>query len=383
MANDDKPIEQQQPEQPEAELESELSEETGSKALADALKTSFLFLKIVILVMVAVYLGRGVFSVRPSRVAFRLRFGRLVPDNTVIRPGTGLHFRWPFEKVEFVSTEEKTLALDQEFWPGQTDVEKQRGFTGLDVRRDGYLITGDVNVVHMKLRARYRVRDDNEGAIAYKFGIWKPEEVLRQLLQAATCKVVGTMHVMDVIEREGLFSRIEQELRKRIQRFEDQAAMPIGLELVAVEATEVQDAKNPSEPQAVRRWFFQAQDAVSRKNQMVQEGQTAYSRIVQEAEAQKAEILGEAQGERAMLVRAAKADAETLQRILPIYNESPEVRTILLDRFYKRAIEEVVGKSPGAFVLHRTGDGSQRELRVMFNRVPPVPQQQQGGASGD
>ncbi|MFO8006620.1 MAG: SPFH domain-containing protein [Candidatus Brocadiia bacterium] len=380
MANDERPIE---PQPPEAgpEPESELSEETGSKALADALKTSFFFLKVVILVMVVAYLATGVFSVPPSEVAFVLNFGKLVPEGQVMRPGTGLHFRWPWQKVETESTEEKTLELDKEFWPGQTDV-KQRGMAGLDVRRDGYLITGDVNVVHMKLRARYRVRDDNEGAIAYKFGIEKPEGVLRRLLEAATCKVVGTMHVMDVIEREGLFSRIEQELRDRIEGFEDRAGIPLGLELVAVEAVEVPEGKNPTEPRAVSRWFFQAQDAVSRRNQLVQEGQTAYSRMLQEAEAERAEILGKAQGERTELVRGARADAQTLQRILPIYNESPAVRAILLDRFYKRAIEEVVSNSPGSFVLHRTKGDSARELRLMFNRVPPVPDQQRQGSQG-
>jgi membrane protease subunit HflK len=245
-----------------------------------------------------------------------------------------------------------------------------RNAPSLDFRTDGYLLTGDVNIIHLKLRARYQVRSDPEGAIAYAFDVEDPEGVLRRALKAATCKVVGTMRVEQVLERDALFSRIRLELDERLRRFEQRTGRPVGVTVNAVEAIQTEKTKNPSEPGVVSEAFFEAQNAYSLKDQLEQEGKTEKTKILNDAHAQAAEISAEAQGYKERLVRSAQADAESLQRLLPVYNHSPEVRRILVDRYYQRAVEEVAQKSPGFFVLHQGEDGTQRELRLMLNRVP-------------
>jgi membrane protease subunit HflK len=151
-----------------------------------------------------------------------------------------------------------------------------------------------------------------------------------------------------------------------------------------VEAIEIADVKNPSEPGAVSQAFFEAQNAASVRNQLEQEGRTEADRIVSDARARRAELLAEARGYRERLVRSARADAAMLGELLPIYEESKDVKRILLDRFYERAIEEVMSNSPGAFLLHDGGEEMARELRVLLNRQPPPrlkPEQQPGGRS--
>ncbi len=372
MADEEKSPEEQHEQLREVPEPVAEPEESGSKALADALKISFLFLKIVIVVMVVGYLLAGFSSVGPSELHFKLRFGELVPTKgrLVLTPGSGLYFKWPWERIVTVSTDERTLELEEDFWAQPPRGEGLMTIASLDFRENGYLLTGDVNIVHLKLRARYRTRTDPQGAIAYAFGVEKPEGVLRRALMAATCKVVGTMKVAEVLEREALFSSIQQELRARLERFEEQTGSAIGVMVTAVEAIQVEKRKNPSEPGAVREAFFEAQNAYSVKDQLEQEGKTEKVKILNSAHARAAEILAEAQGYRERQVRSAEADAESLERLLPIYNHSPEVRRILVDRYYQRAVEEVAGQSPGFFVLHKEQDGSSRELRLMLNRPP-------------
>ena len=76
-------------------------------------------------------------------------------------------------------------------------------------------------------------------------------------------------------------------------------------------------------------------------------------------------------GECVRPVRGARADAEALAALLPLYRSSPEQRSILLDRYYKRSIIELLGESPGPFVLHGSADGDDRQLRVQLSRTPP------------
>jgi regulator of protease activity HflC (stomatin/prohibitin superfamily) len=369
--------EQLAPETPEPEPE---PEDTGGKALADALKTSFFFLRLVIIVLAAGYLLAGVFTVKPAEVRFKTRFGKLVRvgGKWVMLPGSGLHFRWPWEKVEVISTEEKVLNLERAFWtPGEGG--GVRAVRSLDLRQDGYALTGDMNIVHLKLRARYSVPSDVEGAMAYRFGVEDSVEVLRRMIEASTCKVVGTMSVTDVLNRTNLFSGIEQELRKRLERFREGAGYPLGLDVVAVEAIETEKVKNPSEPGAVSAAFDRAQNAYSLRNTLEREGETEASRILNNASAEAAEIKAIARGYSERFVRTARADAERLKQLLPLYRQSPSMRRVLLDRFYARTIEDVMDNAPGSFVLHKSGGATERELRLMFNRQPPPQRAEQQG----
>ncbi|MCD6417027.1 MAG: hypothetical protein J7M08_10105 [Planctomycetes bacterium] len=350
-----------------------MPEGAGSRALAEALKTSFLFLKIAITALVLIYVVKtGVFTVKSSQVALKLRFGRLVRSggDWVMKTGSGIHFRWPFESIEQISTDEKKLELQKAFWPA-AKLEDVQQAPWLDVRNDGYLLTGDANIVHMKLRARYRVRDDTTGAVAYKFGIRDAEGVLRRAFQAATVKVVGSMKVMDVLKRKGLFSAIRQELDSRLNRFEKQVGMPLGIELITVESIETEKVKNPTEPGPVSAAFEKAQNASSQSDSLAKQGETRKKEIVSQAEAMKAGLVAAARGYSERLVRSAQVDARVLERLLPIYEHSPGERNILVAWFYERAITQILTDSPGAFVLHGGSGDTRHEIRLMMNRLPP------------
>jgi membrane protease subunit HflK len=358
-------------EEPQPEPE---PEDTGSKAWSDALRVSFLFLQTVMAAVVVFYLAAGVFWVKPNEVRFKLRFGRLLRagtgDSRVLRPGSGWHIRWPWEEYVVVPTDEKVLELKKEFWAGTEQDDRVRKVEKLDVRTDGYLISGDANIVHAKLSVRYNARNDDDGAVAFAFAVKEPEEVLRRELMSASAKVVGSMPVMDVIRRKGLVEEIAKELRSRLATFEEESGVPLGVEVIAVEAVERERIKNPTEPGQVQQAFFQAQNAANKRNQLVKEGETEAKRIINDAQATAAELLAEAQGYAVRLVREARVDARQLEQLLPVYESSAEEAAIMLEDFYQQTVVEALINSPGAFVLHQQPDGK-GELWVQHTR-PPV-----------
>jgi len=369
--------EQAEPSQPEPA--SPGTGDAGSEALAGALKVSFTFLKLAMAALVLFYVLRGIFYVDPQEVKFKLRFGRVVQakGEWVLRPATGLYFRWPFfEEVVPVPTSEQGLNLGGAFWTdwSHDEMPGQQKRT-LDVRTDGFLLTGDKNIVHMRLLARYQARSDPRGAVSYAFGVEgpegkAPEPILDRMLRAATTKVVGSMEVMDVINRTNLFSRIESDVRRRLDEFERNSGVPLGIDLVRVEPIETEKVKNPTEPKTVSAAFYRAQNARSERDLLVQEGNTEATRIIDRAKSAAAEVEAAAMGDAVRLVRSAEADARAVERLLPIYRLSQPIANILRDRFYQRTIEEVMTRAPGAFVLHTPEEGSDTELRLMLGRRP-------------
>ena len=349
-------------------------EEAGNKALADALKVSFLFLKWAMVLLVIIFLLTGIFTVQPGEVKFKLRFGDLVKDATgqmVLRPG-GWHLRWPWEEVVTIPTDEKTLTLDKEFWAVAEAGPDIKIANSLDVRNDGYLVTGDANIVHMKLSLRYRAGgNDADSTVAYAFLVEKPEETLRRMFMASVVKVVGSMPVMEVIKPEKtiLTDHVSQELQRRLDDFQKQSGVPLGISVTAVALTQ-DSPKNPTEPGAVRKAFNDAQDANSKASAMVSEGKSQATNILTTAEAQSKETVTYATGYATRMVRSAMADAAQMGQLMPKFEHSQGEADMLMEDFYERAVAEVLAESPGAFVFHEPPEGIHQELRMQFSKPP-------------
>jgi membrane protease subunit HflK len=368
---EEQPPEGEQGEEATGPAEERTAEEAGTEALARALKGSFRVLKVAMVALVVAWALSCIFYVAPQEVRFKLRFGQVVRSwgEYVLRPGT-IHFVWPWEQVQTVSTDEKLLGVDEDFWTNWlvADPRKKRS---LDVRRDGYLLTGDANIVHMRLHVRYRVRGDLDGAMAYNFAVENPEQILKRCLVSATTKTVGGMPVMEVLKRRDLFADITTELRRRLKDFERSAGVPLGVDVIAVEAIESEKVKNPTEPAAVSEAFLEAQNAGSKRHQLVEEGKSQSNTIMEDGRAKAREAVARAQGYKERLVRLAQADADRMQRLLEVYNRSPEEANIMRETLYQAAVRQVLGDARGVFVLYETPDDAHRELRLILPAHQP------------
>src|SRR5271154_5711363 len=89
------------------------TQDAGSQALSEALRSSFAVVKIVMLLMVVAFFGSGFFTVGPSEKAVILRFGKPVGEGENRLLGAGLHWSFPYpidEVVKIPITEQQVVS---------------------------------------------------------------------------------------------------------------------------------------------------------------------------------------------------------------------------------------------------------------------------------
>ena len=422
------------PEPPDAMVaqpgeDEEADAELGNQALADALRISFNWLKFAMVVLVVIYLLMGVFWAGPDEMKFKLRFGEVVSDP--ITSESGVRIRFPWEEVVTISTQTQEVQLRPEkpeegeppsadhFWPARASLNQQ----GLNLRHDGYVVTGDRNIVHMLLRVRYKVGHDTAGTrkgeaaknYAFRIGPENAEELLKGLSMAAATRVAATMSVDDVLrEKRYMADRIQEELDREIDDLEENMGVDsIG---IIVEQGDVdfiaeiggESIKNPREPYPTQEAFARHQQANSEASSLRQAGQAEAQRIRRQAEARADEIMNRAESEAERLKSRAEADLNVMQSHLaaiygpeaykPPYKdeetgewvvpplpdhtaETAKKEQVMRQRLYMRAIEQVFRSAAAAFVLHRSEGGAEREVWLDLQRPmqgdgrqgPPMP----------
>lgn len=141
----------------------------AQRSMEDALRVTFFLLKVTMAFIVVLYLLSGSFSVKQGQKAVKLRFGKVVGDesNRVLGPGAHFALPYPLEQVQFVDTTKRELKLSKSFWyemAGDTvsqvnSVNEVAPMRALNPEKDGSLITGDANLVHARWSVIYEIVD--------------------------------------------------------------------------------------------------------------------------------------------------------------------------------------------------------------------------------
>ena len=78
-------------------------EDSSTRALSDALSSSFKIVKVLMVALVVIFLGSGIFTVEPNEVAVVLRFGKPVGSGADQVLQQGLHWSFPSPIDEIVT----------------------------------------------------------------------------------------------------------------------------------------------------------------------------------------------------------------------------------------------------------------------------------------
>ena len=145
-----------------------LAGDAASQALNDALRVSFLILKVAMLAVAVVFFLTGLYRVRQYEEAIVLRFGRIVTytddqGQRTARRGPGLHFAWPFLIDEILRFPVESVLEERidAFWykEREGDAPGSRVPPGIKPGDEGFTLTGDANILHSKWIVHYRVTD--------------------------------------------------------------------------------------------------------------------------------------------------------------------------------------------------------------------------------
>lgn len=278
-----------------------------------------------VIAMAVLYSLSGITIVKPDEVAVVLRWGRLVGATPALQEhGPGLLFAFPRPMDRVVRVQVKHV------WevPVTTlaNVDQEESTETLDPLTQGYALTGDENVVHVDMIARYRVREP----ALYAFYGPKAEDVLRAEVSAAMVRSLGEMGV-DRVLSDGRESLVATATRRAQEGLD---ASKSGLELTLLELTGL------SPPLALSADFDAVQSAYIGAQTQQNEARAFAQTAIPQAQADSDAAVQTAQGQAAAALAAAKGDAVAF---LALDREYRANATVVRERLYRDAMEHAIG----------------------------------------
>jgi membrane protease subunit HflK len=272
--------------------------------------------------MAVLYALSGITVVRPDEVAVILRWGRLVGATPALQEhGPGLLFSFPRPIDRVVRVQVKHV------WevPVRTLASTEEGFT-LDPVTQGYALTGDQNIVHVDMVARYRVRDPAEWAF---YGP-KAEDVLRVEVTAAMVRSLGEMGVDRVLAdgRKTLIATATTRAQAGLD------ACRSGLELSSLELTRL------APPSALANDFDAVQSAFIGAETTKQEAQAFAERAIPQAQSAADSALQSARASASSDLALANGDADAFRALDREYRANP---IVVRERLYRDGVEKALG----------------------------------------
>lgn len=287
---------------------------------------------LIIVVLVAVWLLSGIYSVGPDEQGIVLRFGRL---DRVTSSGLNYHIPFPVEKVYTPKvTEVKRIEIGfRTTHPGPPARYSDRP-------NESRMLTGDENMVDLDLIVQYRIVD----AAKFLFNVRNAETTVGHAAEAAVRQVVGSKPIDEALTTgKGV---IQQETLNEIQRILDKYGS--GLRIVAVQ---LQDVTPPKE---VIQAFKDVASAREDKNRLINEAQGYRNQIIPEARGKSAQIVRQAEAYRETKIRQARGDADRFLATLKEYKKAPYITR---KRLYLEMMEEVMPTIEKVITDDKNGSG--------------------------
>lgn len=346
-----------------------------AKLLIESLDTAFKFLKAAAIVVLIGILFSGITYVRSDEVAFVLRFGKLVGNNPSEQiHGPGLLFAWPYLIDQVIRVPVKRVQIAQiTAFSGSTvpvstfkgtDTESQviqqlseaTNAETLNPMLVGYCLTGEQNIVHVRVTAKFVVKDP----IAYALHVQDATDLLLNCVASSVTKSIGAVRVDSVLAegKRALADKIASSAQKTL----DEANT--GISLVAIEFKEVKP------PQAVAEDFQDVVNAYVEKRTKSQEAQAYREKELPKAEADRNRMISDARAFSAERTSRAKGEASTFRSVYAEYKTNPQV---VRERLYYEAVEKMLTKAGPRVVTPKQSSHTHILLPLSQNKVTRSP----------
>ena len=347
--------------------EGKAQEDAESQALAASLKSTEWIVKGVLVILV-LFLLRSLFFVVPvQETAVVLRFGKPVVKGESILLEPGLHWRFPFPIDDIVTiklSELQTVESSTGWW-FMTEVEKTSYVAGTYIPtgepslipgRDGYTITKDGNLIHLKAIMRYRVVDAEQ----FAFGFSSSTNLVQNILDGATYHASLRYDVGQALrtDRNALKETIASFVQKRIDEYD----IGISLEQIVLET---------HAPLILREKFQATLNKSQDRSKMISEATGYAKKTTAQAKGEAASIVSAANAAKLRMVEGVKSEATQFELLYPKFQKNPD---LFIDRVYLQNLAKVMKNSREKFIFKSGEDDKNQELRLQMNRKPVAPE---------
>ena len=298
------------------------------------LNTGIRYFKWVILAALAIILLTGIYKVDSSEVAVVLRFGALTgatPEEQIKQPG--LHFSLPsfIDEVVKVPVERvQVLSVGSLYGSGS--------LMGKAIQSNGYVITGDSNIVRMNIAVKYKISDP----VAYALRVGNISEALQGIVSGEITALVSGTTVDDVLttEKSTLISKTMKNAQAVIDR------VGLGVTITNVELTEI------APPSEALEAFNNATTASVCKHTLIQQARDYEESTIPDAQAQAQKLIADANSAQADKVAKATAISEQFMALYEQYKRNPSV---VYNGVFRTRVSEVLKQSGATIVVPETG----------------------------
>jgi membrane protease subunit HflK len=336
--------------------------DAGSQALAEALRSSFAIVKIVMALMVLAFFSSGFFQVGPQEKAVILRFGKPVGEAQKALLSSGLHwsFPYPIDEVVKIPITEQQIVSSTIGWYYTTPEQELSGEElpasgSLNPAFDGYVITADRNIIHTRATLRYHIDDP----IHYVFSFAAASNSVQNALNNALLFTAAKFNVDDILTRD--VAGFHDAVLERVSDLTEQEQLGI-----VIDQCEVQSIP----PRQLQNVFSQVTTARENRQKLLNDAHSYENQVLSQSGAQASTITNLAESDRARYVESLTAEAKRFSDLLPKYRGNPSL-------FAQQQLVEVMGQVltnvQDKMYLPVHADGRPTEVRLMLNREPPQP----------
>ncbi len=344
--------------------------DAGLQSLVRSLRLAFFFLLVLIVGMLVYFFTLGGYiEVKPQEAVVVMRFGKIV--NTLER---GWHWYVPYPVTSFaiVRTSPQTLLVD--FNAATDKVGGGEAARALEPGRDGYLLSGDANIVHTSWRILYRVSDprryyerlntpidprendvvESEGGYSSSSG---PQTMLSNFFRQAVVQTTARLKVDGMLydKKTDYLDEVQRLFRKLVQEAD------CGVEISSVSLDSVMP------PAKTKAAFDEVAAANSTMDALKQSAREYEVKTVNSADADKVAVLTEAETYRKQMVAEVKAGSLYFDSINKAYKASPD--TVLMS-LYNYTLADVLEAQEGKFILGTETGENRKQVRLKINPEP-------------
>jgi membrane protease subunit HflK len=279
---------------------------------------------IIIGVLVAIYLGSGIFIVQEGQTGVVLQFGQY--RRTV---GPGIHFRspYPFETAEIVNVSDIR------------SIEIGRSSTATDANASSAsVLTQDGDIVDVRFAVRYQVKSPSD----YLFYAAEPDRSVVQAAQAAVREIAGARRTDDLLGRDhdALGLQLAAAIQQSLDRYRT------GLSVVGVTVQSVEP------PQQVQAAFSDAVRASEDRARAKREAQAYANELLPRAQADASRVIDDAKAYADRVVARAQGDADRFNQVYAQYAKAPAV---VRERMYLETMRDIYANTTKIFVGGKGG----------------------------
>ncbi|MGZ8921334.1 MAG: protease modulator HflK [Limisphaerales bacterium] len=335
-------------------------EEVGSRALTDALRSSFVIVKILMAGLVILFFFSGIFTVPSQERAIILRFGKPVGSTEEQLLGPGLHWSFPspIDEIVRIPIGEVQTVRSSAGWYQTTPEQEAAGneqpsYGTLNPAVDGYTLTSDGNIIHVRARVDYRISEP----LNYALNFVNASNVLQNVVDNALFFASGKFTAEQATRREmgAVRDAVEQRVRDLVHQHQ------LG---VAIEGCQVQIVP----PLQVKAAFEQVSTAEIERRKARDDAQAYANRIMSTSQGEAAAVVNQGKTEANRMIQQVASDSQYFSDQLPNFTANPQLfRARLQAESMSRILTNVQER---VFALPTSSDGEKSELRLLLNPPP-------------